>query len=95
VKKKNINVLINNTNGNERFSNDIFNDGILNVREVKRKDNKVDFKKYMVIKEDKYILRYIVLTLSILFPVLFIIMIIYKLNSLSEQEDYFEGHINF
>ena len=49
----------------------------------------------MVIREDKYILRYIVLILSILFPVLFIIMIIYKLNSLSEQEDYFEGHINF
>ena len=95
VKKNNINLLSNNTNGNEKFSNPFLNDGILNVREIKRKDNKVDFKKYMVIKEDKYILRYIVLILSILFPVLFIIMIIYKLNSLSVQQEYFEGHINF
>ena len=94
-KKKNLNLLTNNTNVNERFSNDFFNDGILNIREIKRKDNKIDFKKYMVIREDKYILRYIVLILSILFPILFIIMIIYKLSSLSEQEEYFAGHINF
>ena len=49
----------------------------------------------MLIKEDKYILRYLLLLLSILFPIIFILMIIYKLKTLSDQENYFRGHINF
>ena len=97
--KKSKRISQNNNNQNnltEKKQNDFFiNDGILNLKDSNRTDNNFDLRKYMIIHEDKYLLRYIVLILSIFFPILFLIIIFYKLNSLSDQENYFRGHINF
>ena len=95
-KSKKISQNNNNTNSTEKNKNDFFiNDGILNLKESNRTDNNFDYRKYMIIQDDTFFLRYLVLIISIFFPILFIIMIIYKLNSLSDQENYFRGHINF
>ena len=86
----------NNNNNNEKNENDFFfNDGILNLKESGNTNDKKDFKKYLIIKEDRYFIRYLVLILSLVFPIVFIMMIKYKLDSLSDQENYFRGHINF
>ena len=72
-----------------------FNDEMLHTKEPLNLNNNLDLNRYLIIKSDKFYIRYVASLLFIVFPIIFIIMMIYKLNSLSDQENYFRGHINF
>ena len=81
---------------NKRDLKDFFlNDGIFNMKENPNSNNYVEVNRYFIIKKDNFIIRYFASGISFIFPIFFIIMIIHKLTSLAEQEDYFRGHINF
>ena len=72
-----------------------FYDNILNENELNSTNDKIDVNKYFLIKKNNFIIRYLVSVLSFIFPLFFIFMMIYKLRSLADQENYFRGHINF
>ena len=80
--------------GNKKESKD-YCDNILNINELNNTNDNIDVNRYFLIKTDKFIIRYLVSVLSFIFPLLFIFLMIYKLKSLADQENYFRGHINF
>ena len=71
------------------------NDGIFNIKESINSNNNIDVNRYFIIKQDKFYIRYIASILYFVFPIIFIVMMVYKIKSLADQENYFRGHINF
>ena len=96
TKKDEYKDIIENNNNNKKDLKDFFlNDGIFNMKENQGSNNYVDVNRYFIIKKDNFYLRYLASFLLFIFPIIFIIMIIHKLTSLADQENYFRGHINF
>jgi hypothetical protein len=96
IKKDIYKDIIDDNNNNKKDLKDFFlNDAIFNMKENPNSNNYVEVNRYFIIKKDNFIIRYFASGISFIFPIFFIIMIIHKLTSLAEQEDYFRGHINF
>ena len=94
--EKENNFLLENEEKNKKNPKDIYlNDEILNSKENENLNDNPDVNKYFIIKTDYFILRYLASGISFTFVIIFIFMINHKLSSLSDQENYFRGHINF